>query len=110
MSGSLVESGRISQKSVPEESTKVNNRARKWLMKLNDVKSAHVDFTNQRCQHIPITINYKDIPHSSTAKYLGMTLDATLRWKPHVKKKREDLGLKYRKMYWLIGRRLILCG
>jgi uncharacterized protein with GYD domain len=34
-----------------------------------------------------------------------MTLDAKLRWKAHVKKKREELGLKYKKMYWLMGRR-----
>ncbi|KMQ85847.1 hypothetical protein RF55_15365 [Lasius niger] len=34
-----------------------------------------------------------------------MTLDAKLRWKEHVKKKREKLGLKYKKMYWLLGRR-----
>ena len=33
-----------------------------------------------------------------------MTLDAKLRWKGQVKKKREELGLRYKKMYWLIGR------
>jgi hypothetical protein len=33
-----------------------------------------------------------------------MTLDTKLRWKPHVKKKQEELNLKYRKMYWLMGR------
>jgi hypothetical protein len=37
-----------------------------------------------------------------------MMLDAKLRWKVHVKKKREELGLKYRKMYWLLGRRSTL--
>jgi hypothetical protein len=41
----------------------------------------------------------KIIRHSNTEKYLGMTLDA------HVKKKREELGLKYKKTYWLTGRR-----
>jgi len=46
------------------------------------------------CHHIPITLNGKVIPHSNTAKYLGMTLDAKLRWKAHVRKKREELGLK----------------
>jgi len=44
------------------------------------------------------------VPYENTAKYLGMTLDAKLRWKPHVKKKQEELTLKYRKMYWLMGR------
>jgi len=59
----------------------------------------------KRCQHIPITINDKVVPHSNTEKYLGMTMDAKLRWKTHVKKKREELGLKCKKMYWLMGRR-----
>jgi hypothetical protein len=36
-----------------------------------------------------------------------MTLDAKLRWKVHVKK-REELGLKYKQMYWLMGRRSAL--
>jgi hypothetical protein len=33
-----------------------------------------------------------------------MTLDAKLRWKAHVKKKREQLDLRFKKMYLLIGR------
>ena len=37
-----------------------------------------------------------------------MTLDAKLRWKAHVKEKREGLGLEYKKMYWLMGRRSAL--
>jgi hypothetical protein len=36
----------------------------------------------------------KIIPSSQKAKYLGMTLDAKLRWKVHVKIKREELGIK----------------
>ena len=61
-----------------------------------------------RYKHIPITINSKIIPHSNTAKYLEVTLDAKLHWKAHVKKKREEIGLKYKKMYWLMGRRSAL--
>jgi len=77
----------------------------KWSIQLNEVKSVHVDFTNKSCQHIPITINDQVIPHSDTAKYLGMMLDAKLRRKALVKSEREELGLKYKKMYWLTGRR-----
>jgi hypothetical protein len=52
-----------------------------------------------------------------TAKYLGVTLDAKIRWKAYVKKEREELGLRYNKIYWLIGRdsslsfqnKLLLC-
>jgi hypothetical protein len=57
---------------------KINNWTRKWLIKLNESKPVNVDFTN-RCQRIPITINDKVIPHSNTAKHLGMSLDAKLR-------------------------------
>jgi hypothetical protein len=37
-----------------------------------------------------------------------MMLDAKLCWKAHVKKSPEDLGLKYKKMYWLVGKRSAL--
>jgi hypothetical protein len=33
-----------------------------------------------------------------------MTLDAKLRWKEHIKKKRDELNMKFRKIYWLLGR------
>ncbi|KAI5737863.1 hypothetical protein M8J77_000145 [Diaphorina citri] len=33
-----------------------------------------------------------------------MTLDAKLKWKEHVKKKRQQLQLKFQKLYWLLGR------
>jgi hypothetical protein len=72
----------------------INNWTRQWLIKLNEDKSTHVNFTNGRCHHIPIIMNGKTIPHSQTAKYLDMMLEAELRWKVHVKKKREELGLK----------------
>jgi hypothetical protein len=62
----------------------------------------HIDFTNQRVEHKPIYIDHHAVPYENTAKYLGMTLDTKLRWKPHVKKKQEELYLKCRKMYWLI--------
>lgn len=77
---------------------------KKWRIKLNQSKSIHVDFTNKKFQYHPIYINHQQIPHGNTAKYLGITLDAKLRWKAHVKKKREELGLRYKKMYWLLGR------
>jgi hypothetical protein len=33
-----------------------------------------------------------------------VSLDAKLRWKEHIKKKRDELNIKFRKMYWLLGR------
>lgn len=83
---------------------RINTWTKRWLIKLNEAKSVHVNFTNKRVQYIPLTINGNIVPFSNTAKYLGMTLDAKLRWKEHVKKKREQLGIKFKKMYWLLGR------
>jgi hypothetical protein len=62
----------------------ISNWTSQWLIKLNGEKSIHVNFTNQRCLHIPIIMNGKTIPHSQTAKYLGMTLDAKWCWKVRV--------------------------
>jgi len=94
-----------------EEATEKLQRAANNLNTWNRqrlIKSTHVNFTNRRCHHIPIIMSGKTIPHSQTAIYLGMTLDAKLRWEVHVKKKREELGLKYKQMYCLMGRRSAL--
>ena len=76
-----------------------------WKIKLNETKSVHVNFTNKTVPCLPIYVNEIQFPYANTAKYLGMTLDAKLRWKEHIKKKKEQLDLTYRKMYWLLGRK-----
>ena len=68
--------------------TKVQSWTRKWRIKLNETKSVHIDFTNKRIEHKPIYINHQVVPYENTAKYLDMILDAKLRWKTHVKKKK----------------------
>lgn len=82
---------------------KISTWTEKWRIKLNETKSVHVNFTNRKTHHIPIKIGSNRLPHSNSAKYLGMTLDAKLRWSEHVKKKREELNIKYKKMNWLLG-------
>ena len=77
---------------------------RKWRIKLNEEKSTYINFTNKKIDQRPIFINGVRITPANTAKYLGMTLDTKLRWKVHIKKKQEELQLKFRKMYWLLGR------
>ena len=78
----------------------VINWTKKWRMKLNEGKSVHVDFTYKKIQHhSPIMINSIQIPYANNAKYLGMTLDARLHWKVHVKKKVEELNIRFRNMY-----------
>ena len=77
---------------------------RKWRIKINEVKSIHVNFTNRKINYHPVELNNNTIPCKETAKYLGLNLDAKLKWKEHVKKKTEESKLKYKNMYWLLGR------
>ena len=95
-----------------ESATKLQNAAenivewtRQWRIKLNVSKSTYINFINKNCTQPPIDLNGLTLRPANTAKYLGMTLDAKLHWKPHIKMKQEELKIKFRKMYWLLSRR-----
>lgn len=83
---------------------KISVWTKKWRIVLNESKSTHVNFTYKKITNLPTYINSVQIPYANEAKYLGMTLDAKLKWKTHVKKKRDQLENKLREMNWLIGR------
>lgn len=83
---------------------KIHDWTKKWRIKLNETKSVHINFSNKQENYCPVYIDNKIIPYENSAKYLGMTLDAKLRWKVHVKKKRDELEIRFRKMNWLLGR------
>lgn len=96
-----VESTKLLQRAVNEVVRwTINNK-----ISLNTTKSVHVDFTNKQKTYHPIEISGKQVPYSNTAKYLGMTLDAKLQWKEHIKIKKEHLELKLRNLNWLMGRK-----
>ena len=77
---------------------------KKWRIKANEKKSAHVTFTLKRDTCPPITLNNQIIPQVEEAKYLGMHLDRKLTWRKHIEAKKKQLNMKLRSMYWLIGR------
>lgn len=89
---------------VQKAMNKVYNWTTKWRIKLNESKSIHINFTNKNDKYCEVFLNGNKVPYGNTAKYLGMTLDTKLRWKAHVKKKREELDLRYKNMYWLLGK------
>ena len=70
----------------------------------SETKSTHINFTYQKVNNMTININSQKIQYANTAKYLGMTLDTKFKWKEHVKTKKEELNIKFRKMNWLLGR------
>lgn len=82
----------------------ISDWTKKWRIALNETKSTHTNFTYKKVYNLPIYINSVQIPYANEAKYLGMTLDAKLKWKVHVKKKRDELENKLRELTWLIGR------
>ena len=46
----------------------INNWTKQWLIKLNEDKSKHVNFTNKRCHYLPIHMNGKTVPHSQNSE------------------------------------------
>lgn len=77
----------------------------KWRIKVNKDKSAHITFTTKRPTCPPVTLNNIPIPQSKEVKYLGLHLDRRLTWKTHISKKRKEMDIKIKKLYWLIGRK-----
>jgi hypothetical protein len=64
----------------------------------------HIDFTNRKIRQQPIFINGTHVPYASTSKYLVMNLDDKIGWEEHIKKKHDELNMKFRKIYLLLGR------
>lgn len=77
----------------------------RWKIKVNETKSVHTIFSlcKQTCPGV--SINNVSIPQSSVASYLGIHLDSRLTWKAHITKKKKQMELKMKELYWLIGRR-----
>ena len=47
---------------------KIHEWTRRWRIKLNEIKSAHVDFTNKN-EHLPVFLNNKHISYLNSVKY-----------------------------------------
>ena len=68
-------------------------------------QSVHITFTTKHSLCPPVTINNVRIPMQTAAKYVGLHLDQHLTWSTHIKTKRQQLNLKLRDKYWLVGRK-----
>ena len=88
-----------------EDCNKFLEWAKRWKIKLKEMKSIHVNVTNRKIiTPLRLLLNSNTVPLENEAKYLGMTLDAKLLWNKHITKKKTELKFKYRQYYWLIGR------
>jgi hypothetical protein len=61
----------ISTRKLKSAVNKVAIWSRKWRIKLNESKSIHIDFTNNKIKQQPNFINSTKVPYANTAKYLG---------------------------------------
>jgi hypothetical protein len=52
----------------------------------------------------PIYLNEVEISPAKTVKYLGLHLDTKLIWRHHITKKRKQMDLRYKELYWLLGK------
>lgn len=76
---------------------------RKWRIKVNEEKSVHITFTLRHTTSPDVILNGKVIPNKDTVRYLGIHLDKRLTWRDHITKKRKELDIKIKTMYWLLG-------
>jgi hypothetical protein len=75
---------------------------------VNAAKTQAVFFTRRRTRGLPssnLCLNGSDIPWCAEAKYLGVTLDKKLLFKPHIQHTTEKIQKLIRLLYPLINRR-----
>ena len=81
-----------------------NRWLQKWKIKVNVTKSSYLTFTLRNEPSPPIYLNEVEIPPAKTVKYLRLHLDTKLNWREHITKKRKQMDLRYKELYWLLGR------
>uniref|UniRef100_V5GNF3 Putative RNA-directed DNA polymerase from transposon X-element n=1 Tax=Anoplophora glabripennis TaxID=217634 RepID=V5GNF3_ANOGL len=83
----------------------------RWKVAINPEKSTGIMFS-RRYQTRPqghVKFNGEDIQWATTVKYLGVTLDRTLTWKPHVEAVTRKAKMVRAKLYPLLCRDSRLC-
>jgi hypothetical protein len=77
---------------------------RKWRIKPSASKSIQVTFTLRKGNCPPVTLENNTLPQQDSVRYLGLHLDRRLTWNHHIKTKREELNIRYKNLYWIMGR------
>lgn len=90
---------------IQEHMYKIIDWTNKWGIKLNEEKTEQITFTLKKRSCRPIEINNKRVKLVNEVKYLGIHLDRRLTWKAHINKKRDQINLTFRKMYWLLNKK-----
>lgn len=83
----------------------ISSWTKRWKIQPNCTKSARIDFALRQHGCSPSAINGQLIPMGDEVKYLGLTLDKRLTWKPHIKSKCTELKIRFRSLFWLLRAR-----
>lgn len=83
---------------------KTNEWLKLWRIRVNPSKSTHITFTLRRGTCPELNLDGHPLPQKDDVKYLGIHLDKRLTWTKHIWTKRLQLGIVYRKLYWMLGK------
>ena len=78
---------------------KVSTWAKKWKIRLNNVKSNRIDFALRPSGYTPTYLDGQSLPKIERVRYLGIHTDTKLTWHAHITTKREELRLRFSEMY-----------
>jgi hypothetical protein len=74
-----------------------------WRVKVNNTKSTQITFTTTHTDCPQTTLYNTPIPIRQEVTYLGLRLDRRLTWQAHIKAKRQQLNLRVKRYFWLLG-------
>ena len=86
-----------------ENLTSIENWLKNLRIKANETKSIQITFTLRSESCPPVKLNNSALRQVQHMKYLGLHLDQRLTWKTHLLMKRNQLGMKLRNLFWLLG-------
>jgi hypothetical protein len=84
---------------------KIQSWMKTWRTRVNEGNSVQATFTTRRNTCPPVSLNNRQLKQCEDVEYLGMHLDRRMTWKKHICTKHKQPGIKFSKLYWLIGRR-----
>jgi hypothetical protein len=67
---------------------------RDWRVQVNETKSVQVTFTNRKIDYPHVTLYGIQLPVKQEVKYLGLILDRSLTWRPHIIAKKNHINHK----------------
>lgn len=86
-----------------ESLANVDSWLTKWRISASASKSVQLTFTLRRGYCPPVKMGHSELPHQDSVKNLGFYRDRRLTWKKHLQTKRDEINLRCKGLYWLLG-------